>query len=213
LTQPQEDNDAVIQTASDDRPRLGLRERKKARTRAQLQEHALRLFREQGYEQTTVEQIAEAAEVSPTTVYRYFATKAELVLYDDLDERMISAFMRQPSDLSPIEALRRSVRSGFAGLAGNELELQRERERLLRTEPELRGAMLEEFVRTLHEIAGLLATRAHRPPDDETVVAVAGAVIGVAIAAWFASADEALPAQFIDRLDMGLAALEVGFRL
>jgi AcrR family transcriptional regulator len=202
----------VIDAASD-RPRLGLRERKKARTRAQLQDHALRLFRDQGYEQTTVEQIAEAAEVSPTTVYRYFPTKADLVLYDDLDERMIEAFKTQPSGLSAIEALRRSVRTGFAGIGGDELVIQRERERLLRTEPELRGAMLEEFVRTLHEIAGLLAARTHRPPDDETVVAVAGAVIGVAIAAWFASGEEPLPDRFLDRLDSGLAALESGFPL
>jgi hypothetical protein len=49
---------------------VGLRERKKAKTRAAIQEHALRLFRIQGYEATTIEQIADAAEVSPSTVFR-----------------------------------------------------------------------------------------------------------------------------------------------
>src|ERR1700751_6204579 len=83
-----------------------LRERKKARTRASLREHALRLFREQGYQATTVEQIAAAAEVSPSTFFRYIPTKEDLVLQDDMDVRMVEAFARQPADLTPIAAVR-----------------------------------------------------------------------------------------------------------
>ncbi|HUJ75276.1 MAG TPA: TetR family transcriptional regulator, partial [bacterium] len=70
----------------------GLRERKKAKTRAVIQQHALRLMKEQGYQATTVEQIAEAAEVSPSTFFRYFPTKEDVVLYDVLDPVLMREF-------------------------------------------------------------------------------------------------------------------------
>ena len=193
-------------------PRLGLRERKKARTRALIQEHALRLFREQGYEATSIEEIAEAAEVSPSTVFRYFPTKPDLVIYDDLDERMIEAFRAQAPELNAVQALRASVRSGFGGLAGEEMALQLERERLLRSVPELQSAMLGELARTVGEIADLVAERAGRPADDDAVLALAGAVIGVAIAAWLAVDEDAPAERFLDRVDTGIALLESGFR-
>lgn len=197
---------------ADEPPRLGLRERKKAKTRALIQEHALRLFREQGYDATSVEQIAEAAEVSPSTVFRYFPTKPDLVIYDDLDERMIEAFRAQPPQLNALQALRASFRSGFGGLAGEEMALQLERERLMRSVPELQSAMLGELARTVGEIADLVAERAHRPADDDAVLALSGAVIGIAIAAWFSIDMDASPEQFLDRVDTGITLLESGFR-
>jgi AcrR family transcriptional regulator len=203
----------MIDAGTDDRPRLGLRERKKAKTRGLLQEHALRLFREQGYEQTTIEQIAEAAEVSTTTVYRYFATKADLVIYDDLDARMIESFRAQPPGLNAIQALRRSLHTGFAAAIGEELAIQRDREQLMRSEPELRAAMLDELTRTLREIADLIAERAGRAPDDDAVVALAGAVVGLTIAAWLGTDDDDWSASFLRRVDVGLELLEAGFRL
>src|ERR1700689_3096237 len=104
----------------------GLRERKKARTRASLREHALRLFREQGYQATTVEQIAAAAEVSPSTFFRYFPTKEDVVLQDDMDTRMVEAFARQPLDLSPIGAVRGAMREAWNSFTACEWEQIRE---------------------------------------------------------------------------------------
>lgn len=198
--------------AVSDRPRPGLRERKKAKTRALLQEQALRLFREQGYEATTVQQIAEAAEVSPTTVYRYFPNKSDLVIYDDLDERLLAAFRAQPPELGALEAMRGGIRTAFGALTGAELAVQRERERLMRAEPELRAAMLDEFTRTQREIAELIAERAGRAADDETVQLLAGAGIGIAIAAWFGHEGDDWTS-LLDRIDRGLALLESGVRL
>jgi len=196
---------------ADDPPRPSLRERKKAKTRALIQEHALRLFREQGYDETSIEQIAESAEVSPSTVFRYFPTKPDLVIYDDLDERMIEAFRVQPPELNAVQALRASLRSGFGGLAGDEMAVQLERERLMRSVPELQAAMLGEFARTVGEIADLVAERSRRPADDDAVLALAGAVIGIAIAAWFSADGDDSAARFLHRVDQGIALLESGF--
>ncbi len=69
----------------------GAPSRKKAKTRAVIQRRALRLFHDQGYKATTVEQIAEAAEVSPSTFFRYFRTKEDVFLYDPFDPVLIEA--------------------------------------------------------------------------------------------------------------------------
>ena len=77
--------------STDDEP--GLRERKKIRTRETVRREAFRLFESNGYAQTTVDQIAEAADVSPRTFFRYFPTKESVLFSDDLfgaDHRGVS---------------------------------------------------------------------------------------------------------------------------
>src|ERR1700684_2832081 len=99
----------------------GLRERKKARTRAFIREHALRLFREQGHAATTVEQIAEAADVSPSTFLRYFPTKEDVVLKDEMGDLRRYADERQPAELSPVAAFRAAAAQALAGMSEEEL--------------------------------------------------------------------------------------------
>jgi AcrR family transcriptional regulator len=196
-----------------DRPAVGLRERKKARTRAAIQDHALRLFRAQGYDGTTVEQIAEAAEVSPSTFFRYFPTKEDVVTYDAFDPTFIEAFRSQPAELGAVEALRRAIRTALARVPTAELDLQLEREALIRSVPELRGRMLDEFVRTLQLVADLIAERTGRPAGDPEVRAMSGAVIGIAIGAWIGREDAHHTADYFTAVDVGLAQLERGFSL
>ena len=157
----------------------GLRERKKARTRASLREHALRLFREQGYQATTVEQIAAAAEVSPSTFFRYFPTKEDVVLQDDMDTRMMEALLRQPPELSPIAAVRGAMRETWDSFTPAEWEQLREGGRLSQEVPEIRARTMNEFARLINAFAEAIAGRVGRSPDDVRVRVLAGAVIGV----------------------------------
>lgn len=193
---------------TDEPPRLGLRERKKAKTRVLIQEQAMRLFRERGYSAISIQEIADAAEVSPTTVVRYFPTKPDLVIYDDLDERVIEAVRAQPAELNVLQAMRNAVRSVFGALADHEVETQRDREQLMWREPELRAAMLQELVRTEREMVAWVAERASLPEDDAKVLAVAGAGIGVSLAAWFACEGDRSLRRYLELFDAAIAHLE-----
>src|ERR1700716_2088893 len=124
-----------------ERPTVGLRERKKAKTRAAIQRHALRLFREQGYDATTVDQIAEAAEISPSTFFRYFPTKEDVVLEDEYDPLIIEGLLAQPADLPPLEAVRRTVREILGALPDEEETRIYQRIQLSLEVPVLRARM------------------------------------------------------------------------
>jgi AcrR family transcriptional regulator len=203
-------------TVSQDRPD-GLRERKKARTRAAIREHALRLFSENGYQRTTVEQIAAAAEVSPSTFFRYFPTKEDLVLQDDMDTRMVEAFERQPPGLGPIAAIRAATREVVESYSEADLDVLRQTSTLTMTVPEVRARAMDEFARTIAVISEALARRAGRPADDLAVRTVAGAVIGVIMSitmpweGW--SSDRQAIVDMFERIDQALNLLEAGLPL
>ncbi|MBF6298781.1 TetR family transcriptional regulator [Nocardia amamiensis] len=160
----------------------GLRERKKERTRRTIRMEAFRLFREQGYSETTIEQIAAAADVSPSTFFRYFPTKEQLVLADDLDPLMIESLRRQPRDVSPFTALRNAVLEVFDSLPSADLAFEQERQALLYHVPELRSAIGWEIIRSIDLLAELLADHVGRPADDFEVRVAAGAMAGAALA-------------------------------
>ena len=190
--------------------RPGLRERKKAKTRAAIREHAMRLIREQGYDATTVEQIAEAAEVSPSTFFRYFPTKEDVVLQDDMDLLWIDALRAQPPELTPIAAMRAALHDAFANMSETDLTVLRQTMDLA-VIPAVRARMLDELARTTDLLAGAIAERAGRAADDFAVRTVAGAVLGVAMAAWFTDSEDI--EAFADRYERGLALLEAGLPL
>jgi AcrR family transcriptional regulator len=198
----------------------GLRERKKARTRAAIREHALRLFRDQGYAATTVEQIADAAEVSPATFFRYFPTKEDVVLQDDLDIVTTESIAAQPPELSPIAAFRAASAAMLASLTPEDLTRFRDTAELTASVPEIRARAIDEFVRTINQIAAAIAKRSGRNADDFEVRNLAGAIIGVIMSVtttyggstWTAEGMSDIPDLFA-RIDRALAHLEQGLPL
>jgi len=190
----------------------GLRERKKAKTRAAIREHALRLFRERGYSATTVEQIAAAAEVSPATFFRYFPTKEDVVLQDDLDVITLEALEAQPAELGPIAAMRAATKSMLAILSPEDLARLGETVELSMSVPEVRARAVDEFTRTIDVVACALATRAGRDPDDFAARNVAGAIVGVIMAATVRRPGQG-PADMFAQIDAALAHLEAGLPL
>jgi AcrR family transcriptional regulator len=194
----------------------GLRERKKARTRASIREHALRLFREQGYQVTTVEQIAAAAEISPATFFRYFPTKEDVVLQDDFDLITIAALNAQPPELSPIAAFRAAAAASLAAMTEADKDVFRETSRLTAQVPEIRARALDEFTRTIDGIAPALADRVGRPPDNFAVRTLAGAIIGVITSVALPGLGEDRHEDIVGlfgRIDEALALLEAGLPL
>jgi AcrR family transcriptional regulator len=188
---------------------VGLRERKKARTRSAIQAAALELFERNGYDATTVEQIAELAEVSESTFFRYFPTKEDVVLHDRYDPLLLADFRAQPAELSTIAALRRTFGSVFGELSAGELARERQRATLIISVPQLRARALDQLASTLEPFTAAVAERTGRPAGDPAVGALTGAVMGVSMSAMLtASADPS--ADYFELMDAALALLEAG---
>ncbi|MDO8211913.1 TetR family transcriptional regulator [Conexibacter sp. CPCC 206217] len=194
-----------------DRP-MGLRERKKLRTRATIQQEALRLFRERGYAATTVDEIAAAAEVSQSTFFRYFPAKEDVVMYDSLDPLMITAFRAQPPELTPLAALRGALVELRRTLPREELERERERHLLASTVPELRARMLTSLTGTVELLAEMVAERTGRPVDDLALRTFAGALVGISLATIESMARGSVE-DYFDTYSRALELLEQGLPL
>ncbi|GAA4213227.1 TetR family transcriptional regulator [Microbispora amethystogenes] len=193
-----------------DRVVTSLRERKKAKTRRTIQEEALRLFAEQGYDATTVEQIAEAAEVSPSTFFRYFPTKEDVVTQDDYDPILLEAIRAQPPDLPPLTALRAAFRTAFESMGPEELDRTLARTKLSTSVPALRARITEGLFATIEMLAGAMAERAGRDRRSPAVRALVGAVMGVMLASLFTWVEQNGRTPLPVLLDEALGYLEAG---
>lgn len=175
-------------------PGTGLRERKKLRTRRTLIDYALELFLRQGYDRTTVDEIAAAAEVSPRTFNRYFGSKEGVVLVqlDESHERLLADLATRPEHMSALKALRESVvtvtRQAEAESDTADNERFRQVQQLVSSYPTLQASCLERQTQQGREIAEVLAARMGADPVQDLrprlVVAAVQSSVQVALETW-----------------------------
>jgi AcrR family transcriptional regulator len=173
----------------------GLRERKKRRTRRALAEAALALFAEKGYDQTTVADIAGAADVSTRTFFSYFRTKED-VLFADADERLdlIHDALSQADPARPTLEVLGSVANQIFGSPMGIFGPNRDiRTQLALSHPELRAKGLERLLRAQRELARWLHDRRRPKLDPVLAHAVSGALIGALVGATLASIERGDP--------------------
>jgi AcrR family transcriptional regulator len=191
---------------------VGLRERKKLRTRAQLTDAALRLFTKRGFDGTTIDDIVEAVEVSPRTFFRYFDSKEDVVIgfFDDMGEELRAMLAARPQREPPFTAVRRSLGS-LIGLYTDEADRVMATKRLADETPAIRARLLDKHARWENAVTEELATRLGVDPDRDPrprlIAAVALAALSTAVTRWVdGDGRENLPVL----LDQALEAVATG---
>ena len=153
-----------------------------AATRQLLQEHALRLFSERGFDDVTVEEVARAAGFSHMTFFRHFPTKEAVVLDDPYDPVLGAAVARQDPRLPALERVRRAVLEAWEDLDEPGDGMTRVRIELAASHPSLRAKVWENNRRTEEVIVGALTSSGVAPLEAKVA---AGAVLGSLTAALF----------------------------
>jgi AcrR family transcriptional regulator len=195
---------------------IGLRERKKAQTRRALTAAAIRLSIERGSpDRVTVEEISEAADVSPRTFFNYFSSKEDAVLGVDPERRteLRAELELRPADEAPVEALRAALLSTAEGIDEN-AELWAQRLQLVREHPTLSAGYVASFADFERGMVEAMAARLGLDPDADLypaiVVATALTIMRVTVKHWQATdADTPLA----DLLDVAFDQLADGLAL
>jgi AcrR family transcriptional regulator len=193
-----------------DRPQLGLRERKKIKTREAIRTATYALVEEQGYDATTIEQIAERAEVSPSTVFRYFPTKEDIVLTDEFDPIIMEELRERPADEPWMTTLRYVMQKAIRLGIKEDPEVARLRTHLMVQVPAVRSRMMESMSVTGSMLCQAIAERTGRDPGSLEVRVYAMAIIGGLMETSLYWAENGHQDEFKDLVDRTLDVLEHG---
>ena len=202
--------------AAGDRPRPGLRERRKKLTAAELEAAAYRLFGERGFDAVTVDDIAAEADVSRRTFFRYFASKEDVLLADHFTQlaRLREAMAARPDDEPIVTALRNALLS-MTGDFDTRKEMVIVRGRLMRDTPSLQARSLVHQKLWEDAMQEMVAERLGVDPVKDlrpgVLSAAALAAMRVAFTNWLAAGCDsdliALTTEALDLLDGGLQQL------
>ncbi|KRE23191.1 TetR family transcriptional regulator [Agromyces sp. Soil535] len=165
----------------------------------------MELFERQGYEQTTVAEIARAAGVTEMTFFRYFPAKEHLLLDDPYDPVLTAAIAEQPRDLQPFVRAARGIRAAWRALPEPETPVIRRRVRIAANTPSLRGAVWRSTGNTEQAIIEQLVADGASP--DVARVAAAS-VLAALVAGLFMWADEER-STLADAIERALDVIEV----
>nr|WP_315986619.1 TetR family transcriptional regulator [Streptomyces sp. ms191] len=194
-------------------PPLNLRERKKLRTRAEIRKATYRLASEQGWDAVTIERIATAAEVSPSTVVRYFPVREDIVLTDENDAVLAARLLARPAAESPLESLRAVLLDAVRTALTEEPAETRLRARLMVEIPAVRARLTETTAETAQMLARALAERTGRAADDLEVRVFTAAVLGALREATVFWAERGQADDLVPLLDRTVDTLRDGLSL
>ncbi|HXJ62330.1 MAG TPA: TetR family transcriptional regulator [Actinomycetota bacterium] len=168
---------------------IGLRERKKQKTRAQLTDAAFRLFGERGFDNTTIEAIVEEVEVSPRTFFRYFDSKEDVVIgfFDDIGLELRELLEARPATEPPFTAVSEALRSLADMYISDEGRVVAAK-RLSHETPSIRARLLDKHARWENGLTTGLAQRLDVDPDldprPRLIAAVSLAAFSTAVGEW-----------------------------
>jgi AcrR family transcriptional regulator len=168
-------------------PEPDWRQRKRTATRDRIRATALRLFGEQGYDATTVEQIAAAAGVSHMTFFRYFPAKEDVALSDSYDPLIAALVEQTPATWPLIQRIRTALLQGLGQVYDADRDTLLAQNKLIVSTPALRERLWADQMTTQQLILQALGVSQHDPqPSLKTRVTVAAclAAATTAILAW-----------------------------
>jgi AcrR family transcriptional regulator len=194
------------------RPSGGLRERKKQKTREAIQREAMRLFQAKGYEETTIEEIADAAEISESTFFNYFPTKEDVVLFDRYDPLMVSFMGTRPAD-EPLSKVFQHTLQALSVIVERDHDMVLARAKLGLEVPELRAHFWGELVRARDLIAGVIAARTGRDPADFELGVLAMVLVTAAFEASLEWVRRDGRGDMMDLVNQAFDAVQLGARL
>lgn len=177
---------------------MGVRAEKKSQSRQRLVRAAYRLFSEQGYDRTSVADVAAAAGVSRATLFNYFPSKAALIFADgeQIVDAAVARIESRAADEDPVDVLAAAFLAMIESTAGTSRDpdagLEVTRIRLIRSTPQLRAEFMERSLATVQTIADSLQV-AFPELDSVTADAMVGAVSGAALAAGSRHAQSGAP--------------------